>query len=438
MWEAFDHHIRTEFPELFEKRFLIACSGGKDSVALTHLCHRSGLDFALAHCNFQLRGKESDLDEALVQELGKSIKIEVYVKRFDTVGYINKNKLNVQLAARELRYNWFEKLQREKDFSYVLTAHHALDALETFIINLSRGSGLEGLTGIPDRNQSLRRPLLIFDQEQIAAFAKSEKLLWREDQSNAEDYYLRNRIRHYIVPELLKLEGNFMSGFKKTLRHLSGSQALVRGHIETLRSEILREENGLYRLSVERLKTLHPSETYLFELLKEFGFTDWKAISQLLNAQSGKMLHSSTHTLLKGKEELILREKAQVKKSKEYSLDTGEASFEGPLRFEISTRLSMGETAPEILYADKETLKQVLTLRKWRKGDYFYPLGMKGKKSISKYFRDNGLSLFEKEDQWLLCNGDEVVWIVGRRADERFKVTEKTKEILQIKWKSQG
>jgi tRNA(Ile)-lysidine synthase len=433
VYQQFKTHIADHFPELREAPFLLACSGGLDSVVLAHLCDALDLAFELAHANFQLRGKESDRDQEFVEELGAKIGRQVHVKHFDTTTYQTQYKLSVQQAARDLRYRWFQALLRQRGLSFIVTAHQADDQLETFLINLTRGSGLRGLGGIPDAIGPIRRPLLVFSRDAIRAYAEQHKIAWREDSSNLQEYYLRNRLRHTVIPALKEADPRFGDNFGKSLNFLKGSQALVDNHIREVREKLFQTRGGLVRIPVKELKALQPRQAYLHELFQPYGFTDWEALERLLHAVSGKEILSPTHRLLKDRDAFLLKPR-QDAPAGTYTVDPGADFPQGATPLRITGVQAMEEPADDVLYVDKKTLNNGLHLRKWKQGDYFYPLGMKGKQKISKYFKDHKYSQFEKEAQWLLCSGDAVVWIVGRRADDRFKVRETTTEILKIQW----
>lgn len=433
MLKEFKQHIKNNFPELLKQPFLLACSAGVDSVVLAHLCSGCGLNFTLAHCNFKLRGAASEADEVFVQGLGRKLKAECLVTSFDTDSYINKNKVSLQMAARELRYSWFAELLRENHYDFVVTAHHADDNLETFIINLSRGTGLDGLSGIPKRTTSVLRPLLAYGSEDILKYARENKIAWREDATNADTKYLRNKIRHEIVPKLKELHPTFDKNFAKTLEYLEGTSSLVERHISDVKKALFEPYNNHFRISVASLSTLNPLKAYLHALFREYGFTAWDDVSGLLTTSSGKEVRSATHRLIKDRDALLLQKIPDVREEKEI-LFLDDPNTELAVRLLQTSVDKITETAETILYVDKETLNDKLYVRKWRNGDYFYPLGMKGRKKISKFFKDEKMDLISKESQWLLCSAEEIVWVIGRRADDRFKVSGETKKILKFRW----
>ena len=432
MFTVFKQHLESDLSFLQDAKLLLATSGGIDSVVMAHLCHRLQLKFALAHCNFALRGNESDLDQAFVEKLAKTWKVAIFTKRFDTTLEAEKQKTSIQMAARALRYAWFEDLAATEGFDYIITAHHADDQLETFLINLSRGTGIEGLKGIPETNGKIARPLLPFSREAIVAYAEKEQLQWREDRSNAETKYLRNKLRHEVIPALKELNPKFLQHFIQTTQYLSGTHNLAQKHVQELKVVLFNKKKGTYQIPVSYLERLRPQEAYLYAFFSEYGFTEWNDLRDLLSAQSGKQLFSATHRLLKDREYLFLQEiKEEDTAPVTVTKKVREIQWPLPLRFQESDGDYL--TTPAIAYIDKEKLKYPLTIRKWKNGDYFYPLGMQGKKKLSEFFRDEKYSLIDKEQQWLLCSEDQIVWVIGKRLDERFKVTEETQSILQVK-----
>lgn len=431
MLSKFQEHIRTHFPDLLEDPFLLACSGGLDSVVLAYLCEQSGLDFAIAHCHFGLRKKEADLDADFVEKLANELNKKYYVKYFNTNKYAIQNKVSIQVAARDLRYTWFDQIRVENELQYTVTAHHLDDELETFLINLSRGTGLLGLAGIPAKTNTLARPLLIFSRAEIHAYAIANNWNWREDASNTDPKYLRNKIRHQIVPKLKELNPSFLENFMRTQQHLAGSNRILQDYFDSLRSELFEQEGSVQKIAVAPLRKLQPLQDYLFGLLSPYGFTEWEDVTDLLNSMPGKTLYSKTHRLVKDRDHLLL-EALERKDNEIYGLKPSTKAIITPFHMTIEEVDKMGETAKKILYVDKETLKEGLHIRKWKKGDYFYPLGLKGRKKLAKYFKDEKMHVISKEEQWLLCSGDDIVWVVGKRPDERFKVKSGTKKILKF------
>ncbi|WP_047546776.1 tRNA lysidine(34) synthetase TilS [Psychroserpens sp. Hel_I_66] len=440
MHTKFKNHITKNLTFLKESKLLIAISGGLDSLVLTHLCHELKLNFALAHCNFNLRGTESDEDENFVIELANRLDLEVFIESFSTEDYAKQNKLSTQMAARELRYNWFFDLAENLNYDYILTAHHADDNLETFLINLTRGTGLNGLTGIPEINDHIIRPLLPFSREELEDYSKENNLKWREDSSNAEDKYLRNKLRHRVIPVLKEVNPELLQNFKKTLENLNDTADIVDESLNAVAKRAIENiDDNQIQFKISEFKKVNNSKAYLYEMFKDYGFTEWKDVVNLLDAQSGKYVLSQTHRLLKDREHLILTklnylDENHLERSEELitinESDKKVITLIGILFFDEADAIFGKRT--NVIFVDKHKIKYPLKLRKWQKGDVFYPFGMKGKKKLSKYFKDDKLSMIDKEHVWLLISEDKIVWVINRRADERFKVTDKTKDILKI------
>jgi tRNA(Ile)-lysidine synthase len=431
MLQKFQNHINTNLSFLNEKKLLLAVSGGIDSMVLVHLCHQLQLNFAIAHCNFQLRDHESDEDENFVQSQTEKLTIPFFIQRFETKSIAEQQKLSIQVVARKLRYDWFQTILRTNDFDYILTAHHLEDSLETFLINFTRGTGLEGLTGIPEHNGTIVRPLLPFSRNEIEAFAKENAIEWREDSSNASNNYLRNKLRHKVIPELKALNPSLLISFENTICNLQQAQSLVNDASQMVYKEVVTEEDTI-KIDIAKVLVLQNYKAYLYQWLNEYGFTDWKAVYDLIEAQSGKQVFSETHILLKDRNYLILSPK-QNKMYPNHTLitrDQKEINF--PLNISFCHVNDISVEATNTIFVDEDALHFPLELRKWHEGDVFYPFGMNGKKKLSKYFKDEKLSLIQKENTWILCSNNTIVWVIGMRQDDRFKVTETTTKILKI------
>jgi tRNA(Ile)-lysidine synthase len=426
-------HITLQFPFLEGKKILIAVSGGLDSVVLTELFHSLNYNTSLAHCNFNLRALESDKDEAFVKNLGDRLQLKTYTTKFDTNKYASINKISTQIAARELRYQWFQELTIEHQFDYVLTAHHADDNLETFLINLSRGTGLEGFTGIPPINKNIVRPLLIFSREDIEEYASTNKIAWREDESNATTKYIRNKIRHQVVPVLKEINPTLLNSFQKTTDNLKGSQQIINDALSEVKKKVLiTEKNEVLKFDVSEILSLSNPKAYLFELLKPYHFTAWNDVTNLLTSQSGKQVFSKTHRLLKDRDVLLLSKRTQNKEPLTYTIqkNTKEITMPVSLRFEITNPINNKDNAA--IYLDLDSVSFPLTIRKWKEGDSFFPTGMEGRKKLSKFFKDEKYSLIDKENTWLLCSDDQITWIIDKRQDRRFSASKNTISALKI------
>jgi tRNA(Ile)-lysidine synthase len=437
MLQKLSNLIQQNFPFLKDKKLLIAISGGIDSVVLTHLLSTLNFDISLAHCNFNLRGTESDLDTVFVKDLAKKLAIQCFTTSFETERIAKDNKESTQIAARNLRYRWFQEIRQENNFDYILTAHHADDNLETFLINLTRGSGLDGFTGIPEINGNIVRPLLKFSREEIELFAKEEKISWREDHSNTSTKYVRNKIRHNILPVLKEINPSLLDTFSKTLAHLQESTEIISDRIQAISQKVVLKENDIVKFKIDEIQQLSNPKAYVYQLLKAYGFTAFNDVYNLLSAQAGKQVFSKTHVILKDRDFLILS-KRENSSERQKAQELKFYILKNTTKITVPIHLTLEEVAVQetqnksTIYVSKESLKFPLIVRKWQNGDYFYPTGMIGKKKLSKYFKDDKLSLLEKNNTWLLCNGDNaVIWIIGMRKDNRFKVKSDT-EITKI------
>jgi len=410
MFNLFSDHVNSDFDFLKKSKLLVCLSGGVDSMVLIDLLRRLNYDVSVAHCNFKLRGDESDLDEKFVKKYCYDNSIQFFSKSFHT----KLPNHSLQMAARTLRYDWFNELLKKNNKDYILTAHHLDDSLETFIINLSRASGIEGFTGISPVNDKIVRLLTVFSKKQILEYAKNNKIHWREDSTNKKDDYQRNYIRNQIIPLLKKLYPNFLSQSKKTMNFLKNSQLVIDKYIEAVKKEKFVIKND--EIIIEK-KFVRCNKNDIYNLFKDYGFKNPKEILMLCNSISGKIIESVSHVLLSDRTNLILK-----KKSKEYDqvIKVDMKGIEDPIRISIKTGDFVSKSNSKSIFISKNDIKFPLYLRKLKKGDLIYPLGMKGKKLISKYFKDEKMSFFDKQSQWLLCNNNEVIWIVGQRADRRY------------------
>ncbi|NEV94130.1 tRNA lysidine(34) synthetase TilS [Psychroflexus sp. YR1-1] len=433
MQNRFQTHIESEFPELLKQPFIIAMSGGIDSVVLVHLCLHLKLDFALAHCNFQLRAEASDTDERFVEDLANSMNCPFFVKKFKTETLAEEQKESIQITARNMRYAWFRELIETTAYPYLLTAHHLNDSLETFIINLNRSTGLKGLTGIPDRNDYIRRPLLIFSKDDIYSYARENNIDWREDQSNATTKYLRNKIRHQVVPSLMDLNSQFLNNFKSSLEKLKDAELLIEDYTTLLFKTLVTKKDEHYEIDIEKLNTFPNQKAILYQLLVNFGFTEWEDVYHLLEAQTGKQVKSSSHLLVKDRGKLVLST-ISIQRFEPVKIDEDQNNIDlngFTLKFKKVEKL--GNFRSNVAYIDKSKLKFPLSVRSVRNGDYFYPFGMQGKKKLSDFLKDEKISPHLKSSQLLLCNGNaDVIWVLNLRTDDRYKVEPTTEDILKI------
>lgn len=432
MLERFQNHINQNLPFLNGKKLLLAISGGIDSMVLMELCRQADLDIRAAHCNFQLRGEESDADAEFVKTQCELKDILLFVNHFDTQKFAEEHKLSIQVVARHLRYEWFNTLLINNDYDYILTAHHLDDSLETFLINLTRGSGLDGLTGIPQQNGNVIRPLLPFSRNEIETFAKENAISWREDSSNASDKYLRNKLRHEVIPVLKELNPSLLASYENTVSNLQQSQSMVDDASRIVYRKVVTDINFQKRINLDELMQLPNYQAYLYQWLSPFGFRDWHSVSALVSAQSGKQIHSENHTLLKDRNELIVFEKPESDTAEIFFIEKGIQEVKFPLKLTFSNVENISVQSTNTIFVDEEKLRFPLEIRKWQEGDLFYPFGMNGSKKLGKYFKDEKYSLIEKSETWLLCSGNEIVWVIGKRQDDRFRVTAQTTKIVQI------
>ncbi len=434
MLEKLKKHINENLPFLGKSKLLLAISGGIDSVILAHLLHEMNLDFSLAHCNFKLRYEDSDKDAEFVTELAKNLNIKIHLKSFETSTYATENKISTQMAARDLRYSWFEDLILEFNYDFLLTAHHANDNLETVLINLTRGTSLHGLTGIPEINGNIIRPLLPFTRSEIEKYTIANNISWREDDSNSSKKYFRNKIRHDVIPVLQELNPSILETFTKHLSFLKLEKNVLDNHFENVKNKVTFFEDGIFKIDINELKKFSHYKVYLYSFLKEYSFTEWFDIEMLLDAQSGKLVSSNSHRLIKDRDFLLLKENELNLQHHKIEIGVNDVKINNPIDLSFEYVDKVNYSTKKNIYVNADLLVYPLHLRKKQEGDYFYPFGMKGKKKVSKYFKDEKMSLIEKEECWLLCDAnDTIIWIVGRRADDRFSIKESANKILNIK-----
>ncbi len=412
-----------------DTKLLVAVSGGIDSMVLGDLVLKTNLNFAVAHCNFQLRGKDSEEDEEFVKTYCDQNNIPFFTKKFEVKEFKESGNSSTQMAARELRYKWFNELICEHSFDYLLTAHHLNDSLETFFINLSRGTGIQGLTGIKNEESKILRPLLPYSKTEILNYAVENNLVWREDKSNSETDYTRNKIRHHIVPILEEIHPQFLQNFSNTLEFLNSENQIIHQHIELIKNQLFKAEDYFISISIEELLKLNPLSSYLHYLFSIYGFQNTHEIEKILHSENGE-IQSKTHRLIKNRKILLLSEIISDEFEFEIKLNPEEI-LEKPLYLKLLKSEIRDLKADESL--DYETIKFPLRLRKMKTGDVFFPLGMKGSKKLSKFFKDEKYSKLEKENTWLLVDDeDRIVYLIGKRMDDRFKITKHTHKYLNI------
>lgn len=443
--QQFQQRLKDHFHlQIHQHKFLLAVSGGIDSIVLTDLVCKSGFDFVMVHCNFQLRGEESSRDEAFVRSLEAKYNKPVLVKHFDTEIYAAKNKLSIQEAARDLRYAWFADLIRHESElrnpkSEIVTAHNANDNIETMLMHFFRGTGIHGLTGIPesDKARKIIRPLLFAKREEIMAYAKENNLQWVEDSSNASDKYTRNFFRLQLIPAVKEAYPNAENNLLHNLDRFKETALLYKQSVDLHKQKLIEQKGNEWHIPVLKLKKVVPLNTILWEIISEFDFnaTQLNEVKKLFDADTGSYVSSSTHRIIRNRNWLIiapLQTEAAANilidaSDKEISFDNGLLHFETLQNYDVK----LSSSSARALLSNDE-IKFPLLLRKWKQGDYFYPLGMQKKKKLSKFFIDLKLSKTDKEKVWVLEADKKILWVVGYRIDDRFKITEGTKQVLQV------
>ena len=406
---------------------LLAHSGGVDSSVLANLLLSKKIKFSVAHCNFKLRDKNSDADEKFVMDWCNKHNIPFFTKCFDIRFYKKENKQSTQIAARNLRYEWFKELRRTHGFTFLLTAHNLNDQFETFLINTTRGTGISGLLGIKD-TEWLKRPLKNIPKSDIIAYANSNQIRWREDASNATDAYLRNQFRHHLIEPWLEINPNSLTNFKTTLNYLNEADLFLQNKLETLKKKIFNKQSNEFDLNM--IEQIPQKEFCIHHFFSPLGFSS-KEVIKLLKAQKGKVLFSSSYRLIKEHKTLVLLTLKENKKENFIlNLELSQQNLPIPLRWETLLLVKKKTWRAHQAALDKKKLKSQLIIRKYQKGDYFYPTKMNGKKLLSKFFKDEKYTTLEKESQWLLCSGEDIVWVIGKRCDRRFIPKETYSEIL--------
>jgi len=438
MQQQFEKYIAGMNLEKGKLRILLTVSGGRDSMCMLHLFMKSGFEIGVAHCNFGLRAAESDGDEAFVAEFCAENQVPFYAKSFETAAYAESNGVSVQMAARALRYAWFNELSNEKGYDYIATAHHRDDVTETFLINLIRGTGIAGLHGIMPVSGKLIRPMLFAGREEITSYVNSEKIAFRDDSSNDSVYYLRNKIRHEIIPVFEKIEPSFSQKINETAAVIRKGEEIILNSLAIAEREVVTKADGITVIDKRELMCKKPTDYYLYHFLKPFGFTysQTENILDCITGQSGKEFLSHQYKLIIGRKGLIIQEIESINEN-QYFLKEDFEQITHPLCLKMkqekinpATFIFPGSELEACL--DMEKLKFPLLLRKWQEGDAFFPLGMDNKKLLSDFFIDEKFEIPQKTGTWLLLSQDDIVWIVGHRIDHRYRITDSTKEIIRF------
>ena len=414
-------------------KFLLAISGGVDSMVLLDLFSKTNFKYAIAHCNFGLRDNESDIDADFVHSVAKEKKQKFFTKKFNTVKYAKEHKLSLQMAARELRYDWFKKLKEEHGFCLIATAHHQDDSVETLLINLIRGTGFSGLHGIQELSLDIIRPLLSFCKKDIYLYAKKHSIKYREDSSNSDDKYVRNKIRNKIIPIMQEINPNVIKSISKVIYRVQGIEKIYNKLISQKKNKLLIKDQDVYRININDLLNETSPKIVLYELLSEFEFYDIDAIFKSLSSSSGKEFFNANYYLIKDRNTLIISKHITNNSILIYEKTK---KISNPCNISFKTvmcdTVSFQNKIKTDLYIDYSKLKFPLLIRSWKKGDRFKPLGMKGFKKVSDYFIDEKFSLIEKRKARLLISDNKVVGIIGERLDERFKLVGDSKKVYIV------
>ncbi|MBK0401761.1 tRNA lysidine(34) synthetase TilS [Adhaeribacter sp. BT258] len=418
-------------------KIIVTVSGGLDSVVLADVLHKLKYEIAIAHCNFGLRGEESEADELFVKKLAKKYEVPFYSEHFSTQAFADEHGLSIQMAARQLRYSWFEKLRQELGFDFIATAHHQNDTLETILLNLTRGTGLAGLHGIPPKNGNLIRPLLCMAKDDLYDYLVENRLAWREDASNETTKYQRNLLRHEVVPVLKKLNPNLEETIFQTSERIRGAEAIFERYVSEAKNRAVKETDEATYINVPELETSLSLATVLHELLKpyHFPFEKSKQIAANLHNASGTQFDSPTHHLVIDREQLVITPK-DLRQFASYEISETDTELQAD-NFTIKLKRVPAEgykipKGKKVAALDAALLQFPLKLRPWQEGDWFVPLGMNGKKKISDLLIDQKVPLNLKAKVLVLSSAQSIAWVVGLRPDNRFKVSEKTEEVLEV------
>jgi len=436
MFDNFLRHIRQKNLLDAEKTYLLAISGGMDSVVLSYLMRLAKIKFILAHCNFRLRGEESDGDEAFVRDWGKKIGAEVVVRYFDTLEYAQKEGISTQMAARDLRYHWFDSLVKERNLDGVAVAHHLDDQIETVLLNLMRGTGIEGLYGMAEKREKIIRPLLNFSKKELQAYASSVPITWREDSSNAKDVYKRNYLRNRVLPLIEENDEKAVGLMKMSFDRVKDTGRAFFHFFKDWMDHHLEVSDHYQMLPIAKLKQIPGYKSLIYYWLKDHGFNYFQAediAESIMSEVSGKLFYSRSAQLNIDRDYLILGIGAELVSSKHLNPEDKTFTVNGKT-FSVSiASLFQIDTRPFNAMLDLDSLSFPLEIRNWTEGDRFKPLGMKNYKKVSDFLIDLKIPLIQKNGIKLLCSGGEIAWIIGLRVDDRFKVTPVTRAVLHIK-----
>jgi tRNA(Ile)-lysidine synthase len=437
MLEKFLSYLQSNCLTDKHNRILVAVSGGIDSICMLHILHNLGFEIAVAHCNFKLRSYESDEDELFVKSTAEKLHVPFHVKHFETLEYAKLQKMSIQMAARELRFSWFENLRRIIDYDKIAIAHNADDSIETFFINLTRGTGIQGISGIKPINNNIIRPLLFAFRSEIEEYCSNNNIIFRTDSSNLSNKYLRNKLRNTILPYFVDMNHEFKTTMLQNIGKFEKAENIYCSYIDQIKKElIIKKDDNEIRINIEGIDNTVSPTTILYEIMKEYGFSakTSEEIYSALHGESGKQFISKEYRVLKDRNFLIIN-KLSLKQEGKYFIfeDTLEINTPLAMTFRVQENLKYQiQKNPLKAALDFEKLTFPLVLRKWYMGDYFQPMGMTGLKKLSDFFIDNKLSITDKENTWILTSANEIVWVVGMRIDDKYKVTSETQKIYEI------
>ena len=432
MIDKFEKYYQVN--ELFNKadKILLTVSGGKDSMTMLHLFRSANLFFEVAHCNFKLRGEEANKDEAFIRQYCTNNNIEFHSVAFNTNENAQENGVSIQMAARDLRYTWFEEIRKENNFNFIATAHHKNDIAETMLINLTKGTGIAGLHVIRNKRDSIIRPLLCFDSVEIDSYVKENEIQFRQDQSNSDTKYTRNSIRHNVIPELEKINPSFIETVVTASVQFSELEEIVSQKIEEEKRQLFVQDGEGFKIDINLLKELSPLKTYLYYFLKVFNFNA-ADVSDVINGfegQSGQVFYSSSHQIVKDRTHLLLNkivkvetEELEIHSIKDFPFDCDIVNITSDFKIEKSSSFA---------YLDADKVKFPMRLRTWTEGDFFRPLGMKGNKKVSDFLIDQKVSVVAKKTVKVLVQAEEIVWLVGHRISDKYSVSSSTKRVLKL------
>jgi tRNA(Ile)-lysidine synthase len=434
---GFTSYIQKENLFSRDQKILLAISGGVDSVIMAHLFKQAGYHFVIAHCNFQLRGEESVRDESFVTTLAATLDVPFFGVRFDTDAYAAEKRVSIQVAARELRYEWLETTRQASGCAYTATAHHMQDNVETVLMNICKGTGIAGLHGILPRQTTLVRPLLFTQKKELLAYAADMGISYVEDSSNITTKYTRNFFRHQVIPVVQEAYPTVVNNIAAGIERFREAEALYSQSVVRHKKRLLSQKGNTWMIPVLRLEKTAPLHTVAWEIFRDFGCSSAQLpqVLELLHSTSGRLVETTTHRIIRDRQWLLITPLAEqeaplivIEKERTHII-----TVDGHLKIKEVSKTVI-PTAANIACLDKHAVQYPLLLRRWKQGDYFYPLGMRKKKKVSRFFIDQKLSLLQKEKMWVLESGKRIVWIIGMRIDDRFKITDTTKDMLLLEW----